>query len=159
MKILDLTDIEENIKSKNISYLSRVGNIYCSSKISDQKQLEEIKELKIGLVIDLKEDHETDFKDEWEFKNIGIEYHHFPISSFDKFDFQTLCDFSTMIENTEKNILIYCISSNRVGALMSLYLAFKCGHPKKRSFDIGRKLGMTKDLLQDKITTILNKNL
>lgn len=156
MNNLDLTDIEENLDVDFINYMGRVDRIFVSSKIDRVEQIEELKKFQIEMVIDLKEKGETEFDDRKEFENSGIKYQNFPITSFSNLDFDSICQFSKMIESTEKNTLVYCISSNRVGAMMALYLAYKCGHPKKRAFEIGCKLGMTKDELKEKIWAIFN---
>lgn len=158
MNNLDLTDIEERLSVDFITYMGRVDRVFTASKVENSDQVQKLKDLKIEMVIDLKQKGETDFDDESEFNKVGIEYRHFPISSFEDVNFDTICQFSKLIESTDKNVLVYCISSNRVGAMMALYLAYKCGHPKKRAFEVGCKLGMTKEELKEKIHRFFNNN-
>ncbi len=155
MNKLDLTDIEESIEINGFNHFSRVDNIFCSSKITDEKQVSDLKKFNIKKVVDLKLEDETSFDDQKVMTSNGLNYIHFPVSSFDSIAFENLQKFSEYIESSDQNILVYCMSSNRVGAMLSLYLAKICGHPKKRAIEIGTKMGMKRESLQEKIMEII----
>ncbi len=156
MNALDLTDLDENIETSSFHHFSRVDNIFCSSKIADENQIVELKKYDIKKVIDLKLEDETPFNDRERITRSGLDYIYFPVSDLENIDFESLQRFSEHIESSDHNILIYCMSANRVGAMLSLYLSKICGHPKKRAIEIGSKMGMKRESLQEKLKEIIN---
>lgn len=156
MNCINLTDITPSIENEYFDFLSRVDNIYIASKINSKEQIEFIKTLDVDLAIDLKEKHETLFRDQKAFEETGIPYVNMPVSNVEKIDFEFLSEFQKLIANHDKKILVYCASGNRVGALLALYFAFICGHPKARAFEVGKKAGMHRENTQTLIWEKLN---
>lgn len=146
----DLTDFQ-NLSGLYIDQLTRVDNIYFGSKICTIEQVQFINSLDIKTVIDLKQASETDFDDKSAFQTVKINYVSFPISNFDEVNYDDLKKLKSVFEIMKGPYLIYCMTSNRVGALMALYLCYICGHPKKRAFDFGKRIGMKKERLVEEI--------
>ncbi len=139
----DLTDYK-NLSNDKFDTLIRVDNLYFGSKVTSKEQVENIYSLGVKTVIDLKRSDETSFNDKEEFENFGIQYINFPISDLDKIKFADLETLRVILDNLKYPCLMYCMSSNRVGALMALYLCFICGHQKQRAISFGKKIGMKK---------------
>lgn len=157
MKCFNLTNIEENINDQLFNHLTKIDNVYTASKVDTKEQIQFLKDHGVKLAIDLKNQEETDFNEEAEFKAAGIEYYRFPITDISEIDFETLEKFKELFIKTDENKLVFCMSSNRVGALLALYLAQVCGHPKERALDIGIKAGMKREALQLMVKELLNK--
>lgn len=148
---LDLTDIESSFNSQQFDSLVRIDDLFFGSKVISTEQVEFLKKMSVNVVIDLKSDSETEFDDREEFKKAGIEYINFPVSNIDNISFEMLCSLKKKLEKFNGKKLIYCMSGNRVGALFTLLLSEVLGHPKERALEYGKKVGMTKELLIEKV--------
>ena len=157
MKCLNLTDIQFDFPDKQFEHFLRVDHLFIGSKIDNSKQIDFLKSMDIKTVIDLKFREETLFDDEKEISKAGINYHHLPIKSFIDFEFEKLQRFGQLISKNEKKILVYCMSGNRVGALLALNACFVCGHPKKRALEFGEKVGMKNINTKVLISELLEK--
>ena len=78
------------------------------------------------------------------FEANNISYYNFPVTNIEKIDFSLLEKIKEILQTHNGNILIYCASANRVGAILSLYLNKICGHPKDRSLNIGTQIGISR---------------
>lgn len=58
-----------------------------------------------------------------------------------------------LLTHTDKNILVHCASSNRVGALFALRAAWLDGLSTEKALEIGRQHGMTS--LEEKVSKML----
>lgn len=142
MKCLNLTDIELNLALDKFKHFVRVDHLYISSCLKNQEQVLFLKSLNIKNVIDLKSPDETTFKDEKEFEKSEINYINIPIVNIDELKFEQLTYFGSLINKGRGKTLIYCMSGNRVSALLALNSCLICGHPKKRALEFGEKVGM-----------------
>jgi protein tyrosine phosphatase (PTP) superfamily phosphohydrolase (DUF442 family) len=154
---IDLTDLQEEISDKGFSHLSRVGPVFIGSKVESEEHAQQILELDIDLAIDLKNKGETPLDDQVAFEKIGITYHNIPISDLSQLTFEDIQHFSELIKSSQKNVLVYCMSGNRVSALLALYFSLALGHPKNRSLEIAEKLGLTKAPLKEKVIQYFEK--
>lgn len=134
MRNLNLKTIQSIEPQKNFNFLSCTDEVYFGSKKTSEKQLDYLSQLGIKKVIDLKIENESGYCDEEEFEKIGIRYHNFSISKITDVDFTAVRDFSEILSDTKGRVLIYCMSGNRVGALMALYAALTCGHPNSKGY-------------------------
>lgn len=155
MGSIDLTDIEV-VKNHNFCCLYRLDNLYIGSKLEDQSQVELMKNLGVTTAIDMKEAGETDFPDEESLKKAGIEYVHFPVGDISNIAFEDLEKLSKAIKTGPGKKLLYCMSGNRVAAVLALQQALVLGHPKKRAFELAQKIGLTKNDLKEKLLKALN---
>ena len=142
MKCLNLTDIDFQLAKNQFDHLIRVDHLYLGSKIFSSDQIDFVKSLGVNRVIDLKSSEETPFLDKQEFENTGIEYFNLPIQDLETLSFDELQEFGKLINHKSGKVLVYCMSGNRVGALLALNACIVCGHPKKRSLEFGERIGM-----------------
>lgn len=142
MKCFNLTDIQIDIPKNRFDHFIRVDHLYIGSKVSCLEQIDFLKSIGIKKVIDLKSSDETSFNDKEEFEKVGISYLNLPITNIAEIEFEEVQQFGNLINQNEDNILIYCMSGNRVGALLALNSCLVCGHPKKRALEFGQKIGM-----------------
>ena len=156
MKVLNLTDTEESIKNPYFDHLARVDNLYLSTKVENKNQIKFLKDLNIEFAIDLKQKEETNFDDKNSFEKAGIDYFNLPVSDISKVSFNSLYLISELLENKNKNVLLYCYSANRAAAILALQLYLVHGHSKKRTIDLASKIGL-KGNLKKKVLTILDK--
>lgn len=148
---LNLTDIKIADYNNNFSSLIWVDNLLLASKITESEEIELLKKLNINLAIDLKEAGESAFADKEEFQKSGIDYYNFAISDLDNLSFDDLTKIKEKIEEYDGNKFIYCMSGNRVAALLSLMLSEVLGHPKQRAYKFALKIGLTKEPLKEKL--------
>ena len=148
---LDLTNLYDEKDKDRFEKLIWLDRILVGSKIDEYSQIELLKTKGIELAIDFKSPDETNFDDESAFNSADIAYLNFPVSQIDLVTQEDLCFLKNKIEEFNGNVFLYCMSANRVGAIISLILAEVIGHSKKRSLRIGSEVGMTKDLLKQKV--------
>lgn len=156
MSNLHLEDIEQNIQPELFDHLTRISNTYTASKINTNEQIDFLKSRNIQLAIDFKNQDETEFNEELEFEKSGIKYQRFAISSIDELNLEKLNEFKKIYENGPNNKLLFCMSSNRVGALLALYLFKLEKRSAAEAFQIGVAAGLTRAELQNKIKKELN---
>jgi protein tyrosine phosphatase (PTP) superfamily phosphohydrolase (DUF442 family) len=156
MKCLNLSDIELNLDQQEFDHLVRIDHVLVGSKLSNEKQVSFLKNLGVEMAIDLKAEGETSFNDKEAIEKNDIEYVHFPVNDLENLGFSCLQEFAKLVNYKNKKIFIYCMSGNRVGALMALNAALVCGHPKSRALELGERLGMNKSALQEKVQKILH---
>ncbi len=142
MKSLNLQDKEFDLQSDSFDHFVRVDHVFIASKISSHDQIKELERYHITKAIDVKETHETEFSDEEAFKGSSIEYIHFPISKVENIKFEELLALNQLIENSSGKVLIYCMSGNRVSALLALISCFVKGHPKNRALSFSKEVGL-----------------
>jgi protein tyrosine phosphatase (PTP) superfamily phosphohydrolase (DUF442 family) len=155
MKSLNLQDKELDLQSNSFNHFVRVDHIFISSKIISKDQINELEKYQITKAIDIKETHETEFNDEEAFKSSSIEYIHFPISKVEEITFEELFTLNQHIENSKKNILLYCMSGNRVSALLALISCFVKGHPKNRALNFSKEVGLIHPDLTETVTRMI----
>lgn len=154
---LNIKEVESLSNTGSFSHFVKVGDLFVSSKVDSNEQISFIKSHGIESVVDLKSESESSFHDKEEFVKEGIDYYHFPISNLKDVSFDDLVEFDKKLKSINGKTLIYCMSGNRVGALMALYLSFITGHSKERAFHFGVNIGMTKDTLKTQILSLLTK--
>lgn len=151
MNCFNLTDTNSKELDVGLDFFARFDNIYVSSKISTTDQIEELKKIGITEVIDLKMVGESGFNDQECFEAAGIKYYSMPVQNLDDVDLEFLEKFKKIIKENQNKKLVYCMSANRVGAVLSLFFAKICGHPKARALDIALKLGLRKENLINQV--------
>lgn len=155
-RCIDLRDIELDVSQSSFEHLVRVDHIYIGSKLKNHQQASLLKSFGVKRAIDLKASGETDFDDKKSFEHNGVEYIHFPITDLSQIQLLDLQKFGELISNkNDGNIFVYCMSGNRVGALMALNAGLVCGHPKKRAYEIGVKLGMSRDSIKETVKKLI----
>lgn len=157
MKCLNLTDIDTNTSENKFDHFLRVDHLYIGSKVDSSEQIEYLKSIGIKNVIDLKSSDESSFNDKEEFERMGINYFNLPITNIAELKFEELQEFGNRISQNEGKTLVYCMSGNRVGAILALNSCLVCGHPKKRALEFGEKIGMKNLSTKAIISELLEK--
>lgn len=95
-------------------------------------------------VIDLSADSETPHFDEAKaVRRAGIEYHNLPIRGANDLDDANVARFDRFLtEAGDKEVLVHCASSNRVGALIALRAAIIQGKSDQAAIAEGRSWGL-----------------
>lgn len=148
---LDISQIAEHESPGSFEKLVWLDDILIGSKITKNSQIDLLKENEIQLAIDFKSPEETSFDDQAAFESSAIDYINFPISDIDKVSFEDLCYLKKELEKYPGNKFIYCMSANRVGAIIALILAEVIGHSKQRSFKVACQVGLNKENLIHKV--------
>lgn len=154
MNNVNLTDIE-TIKESSFCCLYRLDNLFIGSKLTEESQLSVMQKLGVKTAIDMKEKGESDFPDEEKLNKFGIIYHHFPISDLSQVSLEDLRRLTILIKSSPGKKLLYCMSGNRVAAVIALQQALVFGHPKQRALNLAQKIGLTKEPLKEKLIQIL----
>lgn len=158
MRTIDLREKKNNYQIAGLLHLSSIDNLYFSSQMEKESQAVYLKDLGVKQVIDLKFPEETEIDDKALWEKLGISYHAFPVGDVSKLSLNELGSFQKLIESSKESTLVYCMSSNRVAAIMALYLTKVCGHPKDRVIDLLGHMGMTKEALRESIVQRLMKS-
>jgi protein tyrosine phosphatase (PTP) superfamily phosphohydrolase (DUF442 family) len=128
MKSLNLTDIQYDLQKGGFEHFIRVDNLFIGSIVESPSQVSFIKSLGVENVIDLKFEAETSFDDKEEFEKAGLKYFRLPIDDLSSLTFEKLQEFKARVIQSREMTLIYCMSGNRVGALLALHACEV--HPK-----------------------------
>lgn len=152
---IDLTDIDERIVESPFSHLARLDELYIGSELTSENQITFLKSLGIETAIDMKEVGESDFPDKEALEKAGIQYFHFPVSDITNVEFEKLLELTNILRGNKGKKILYCISGNRVAAVLALQQSLVCGHPKLRAYEVACRVGMTKEMLKEKVYKIL----
>lgn len=152
---INLTDIE-NFDIEGVERIVRLDSIYISSRPISFHFAGFLKEHGITRVLDIKVDGQECMDEKEMFSAHGIKYYHLPVSDILDIDLNYLEKFHDFLNEANDNVLVYCVSANRVGALMCLYLSNCLGHAKELAFDTGKKVGLTKDTMCESIARKLS---
>ena len=147
-----------NVKGLDLPDVSRpYTNILAASQPS-QEQFSKLGELDVKTVINLREDGEEDSWDPSEkAAEMGIEYVHIPISETDAEELsrENVELFHEAIAEKEGEFLIYCGSSDRVGAMIALRAKWSLDASTVEALRRGRVAGL--DELESAVRSELYK--
>lgn len=136
MKGKRITDIN------GLMYLWQVDNLYLAGQPS-LDSWEQIKELGITKVINLRDSGEMDFTDEVEkLKNLGLPYEQFPIVVNGQLDGENCRRLNDMLNETDK-FFIHCGSANRVAGWLMTYLTTKRGMDFDSAMEVSQENGLS----------------
>lgn len=103
------------------------------------------------MAVDLKHPDEIDFLAKEAFESMGIQYHNLPIVNFESLSLEQVKKFGELIEQNSSNVLVYCMSGNRVSALLALLLYAVYGFSKKEVCEVACKLGLSRGPLKKQL--------
>ncbi len=152
---LNLTQIDQNLNDGSFTHFVRLDEIFIGSAIESEKQVKLLKNFHVTRAINIKNESEVEFDEKKAIESAGIEYINFPISSPSELTLEKYQEFKNILEKNTGRVFIFCLSGNRVGAFISLYLALVCGHPKKRALEVGKKIGLTSQALIEQVCKVL----
>ena len=86
----------------------------------------------------------------------GLAFFHVPVNGATGVTFENARALDRLLlTHADKNIMVHCASSNRVGALFALRAAWLDGLSTEQALEVGRQHGMTS--LEDKVSKMLAK--
>lgn len=147
---LNLEDIED-INVSGFDKMTRIGSIFVASKPLDESSESFLKKNNISTAIDMKCDGENSIDEKYFFDNVGIKYIQKRMKNLDDIDFNYLYELDQILKNNNQNTLIYCVSGNRVSAMLGCYFCHNLGHSKNVSLETAKKVGITKESLYESL--------
>lgn len=119
------------------------ADLYASGQPS-KADLEGLKAQGVAAVINLRPDQETpDRQLKSEAEAAGLAYYHLPIAGGPDVTPERAAMLDQLLTQAPRPTLIFCGSSNRVGALMALRAAKVQGKPAQEALELGRAFGLT----------------
>jgi uncharacterized protein (TIGR01244 family) len=113
-----------------------------------QPSAEDIKLLQsngFSTVINLRPPAEMAGNDEAEqVKALGMNYFQIAVAGPQDFSQENALQLDQLLNQASGNVLVHCLSGNRVGALFALRAFFKESHDLEDSIEIGKAYGLTK---------------
>lgn len=85
----------------------------------------------------------------------GIDFHRLPVAGASGLNRETVEALANLLEEAGEGTVLYCGSSNRVGALMALKAAWVDGASPEEALKLGRAAGMTR--LEPAVTQLLSE--
>lgn len=110
-----------------------------------EEQFERLPEAGINTVVNLRtpeEMAELGWDEEAKAEELGLEYVNIPIGGPEDLTRDKVSLFSDVVRKEDKEILVHCSSSNRVGALFALRANWYMDATPKEALEIGRKAGL-----------------
>lgn len=140
----------------NTPNLVQMGNLYFAGQ-PDVAGLAAAKEAGVDIVVNLRMPDEMKFDEASAVAANGMEYFMVPISGDQpSFEPGTINMISELVAaNHDKQILVHCASSNRVGAWYAIHLVEQEGIPLPQAMEIGRRAGMTRPALEKRVREYL----
>ena len=123
---------------------------------SDQPDAETLKIAKdngVVAVINLRGPKEMQWDEQAETEEQGMKYYNIPLmTASPSFDPAVIAQIEAAVADQDHApVLLHCSSSNRVGAWLAIHLADKHKLTKEQALAAGRKAGMTKSALEDRV--------
>jgi len=109
----------------------------------------------VEVVIDLRDPSERSWDEAVVVQGLGIEYHNVPITgaTFDPAGIERID--SLVAANKDRQILLHCSSSNRVGGWLATHLVEHEDMPIEDALAIGRRAGITKPPVEERVRAYL----
>ncbi|MBT8138238.1 MAG: hypothetical protein KJP25_00590 [Gammaproteobacteria bacterium] len=123
---------------------------------ADQPDTEALKiasEKGVVAVINLRNPEEIDWDEKAAAESLGMQYYNIPImTASPSFDPAVISQIEAAVAAQDHApVLLHCSSSNRVGAWLAIHLADKHKMDKQQALAVGRKAGMTKNALENRV--------
>ncbi len=145
----------ENLDGEcSLAKLRKMGNLYSGSKPL-RTSFQEMKELGIQKIIDLKLPAETPIDEKALAQAAGLEYINIPINGADTYTKEVVEKISAEVDNNIPT-LVYCASANRVPAWLCMSLGLENILSEEENIEIGKKMGMDKAPTFESVQNFLN---
>ena len=110
-------------------------------------------------VINLRDPKEMDWDEQAAAQGLGMKYYNIPIiTASPSFDPKVIAQIEEAVAAQDHApVLLHCSSSNRVGAWLAIHLADKHRMDKEQALAVGRKAGMNKQDLEDRVKLFWNQ--
>jgi protein tyrosine phosphatase (PTP) superfamily phosphohydrolase (DUF442 family) len=139
------------------SNVTQVRNLWFAGQ-PDAATLEAAVDQGIGIVINLRGAHEQEWDEEQAVRGLGMSYYSVPVPGKQPFSAEAFAEIESIVrEHKGDQILIHCSSSNRVGGWFATHLVAQHGMSVHDAIAIGRKVGITKDAIVQKVANYLGE--
>jgi len=109
----------------------------------------------VETVIDLRAPNERDWDERAAVEALGLRYFNVPITG-EALDADAIERIEALVEaHRPEPILIHCSSSNRAGAWLATHLVTRHGISEADAIAVGRRAGITKDVIEARVHTYL----
>ncbi len=150
---------------KNVGNLDRVYVFHKGmySAQPDRAALEELKELGVKTVINLRaprEDRVT-FNNEKKFaRELGMDFYSVPMLGDKAFDQGSIDQVYALYKQGKSNgkVLIHCSTGNRAAAWLAAHLFFHDGFSKEESIEVAQEKGLISEKMLEKISNYIESN-
>ncbi|MGH8670652.1 MAG: fused DSP-PTPase phosphatase/NAD kinase-like protein [Burkholderiales bacterium] len=120
----------------------RVTPVIATSGVLREGAIARLKAHRFSTIVDLRTPPEGTRAEQVAAQAAGLRYFNIPISDGAP-TLEQLREFARLVEDSANHpLLVHCASANRVGAMWSLYRAFR-GVPRETALVEGRAIGMT----------------
>lgn len=133
------------------------NNIYFSGQ-PDDTAFKAAADVGVGLVINLREKVEFKGNDPMLAKQAGLSYLNIPVSGRGPFDRDSFDKISAAVAQAKSPVWVYCSSGNRAAAWYVSHLILKQAVDQDEALEIGRKTGMTRPELEDRVLDYVNQH-
>ena len=132
--------------------VTKLKHLYFSDQ-PDTVALDMAKENGVVAVINLRGPKEMTWDEQAAAEELGLKYYNIPLmTASPSFDPDVIAQIEAAVAaQGNKPVLLHCSSSNRVGAWLAIHLAAKHQMDKEHALAVGRKAGMTKQALEERV--------
>lgn len=132
--------------------VTKLKHLYFSDQ-PDAVALKMAKEHGVVAVINLRSPQEMNWDEQAAAEELGMRYYNIPLmTASPSFNPDVVAQIEQAVAEQGRNpVLLHCSSSNRAGAWLAIHLADKHDMDKDQAISIGRKAGMTKQALEDRV--------
>jgi len=148
-------DVKGPITWGSVTNVTHLRHLWFAGQ-PDRAGFEAAKAAGVEVVINLRDPSELSWDEAAAVEGLGMQYHNVPVtgSSFDPAAFTRIE--ALLAESPGKPTLIHCASSNRVGGWLATHLVIKHGLSEEDAIAVGRKAGITKPAVEDRVRAYLS---
>ncbi len=141
------------------STVSQVRHLWISNQ-PDAAALEIARSKGVSVVIDLREAHELDWDEEKAVGDLGMRYYSVPVPRDAAFSEEAFTRIDDLVEGHQaEQVLIHCSTGNRAAGWLATHLVRKHGMELAPALAVGRKAGITKEVIAEKAASFLGQPL
>ncbi len=135
-------------------HVTRFHHLYLADQ-PDAEGFAAAKAAGVVAVIDLRAPSERDWDEREVVEGLGLEYHNVPVTG-DAFDPEAISRIEALVaKDHPREILVHCSSSNRAGGWLAVHLAMHHDLDVDEALAIGRRAGITKPVIEERVRAYL----
>jgi len=148
-------DVEGPFLWGAVPNVTRLGNLWFAGQ-PDTAGLEVAKQNGVSVVVNIREPGEVRWDEASAVESLGMSYFSVPVSGWRPYSAQAFDRIAEIVEaNSEKQILIHCGSSNRVGGWLAVQLVRREGMSVDEALAVARRAGLNREPFMRKVRTDL----
>lgn len=142
---IDISKIDFSIGDSPFANLARVDRFYIASRIPGIDGVNYMINRKVFSFIDLKCPGEVTLNEHDLLMSTGGEYINCPISQIAQMDMGFLNNMKTLLEEREGDLLLYCMSGNRIIAWLMLHLGVFQHYSETELYQFAKKFPFVRE--------------